>query len=359
MTARDDHARGDVIEARPLLSSLEDTDGASPGQDGSTGHASSTLSPDDDKSPGAARPLSSPVNSASVTIVSENAGRTPISSSPAASFGMTDFTKAKGDDARDDDHKAPTAVATELPEHGNDYTGGSPLAHSEHNMESMNSSLSLEAGRHNSHHDDYDDEEQGQHENAGLSAPLLTNIEAPSVTVATTQISPEDHLEHSRPRSGLRSAFMNMANSIIGAGIIGQPYAFRQAGLLMGILLLVGLTVAVDWTIRLIVVNSKLSGADSFQATVEFCFGRPGLIAISLAQWAFAYGGMIAFCIIVGDTIPHVLAALFPGLDDMPVLWLLTNRRAIIVLFVLGVSFPLSLYRDISKVSPFFCRFVP
>ena len=71
-----------------------------------------------------------------------------------------------------------------------------------------------------------------------------------------------------------------------GAGIIGQPYAFRQAGLLSGILLLIVLTVVVDWTIRLIVVNSKLSGANSFQATMEHCFGKSGLIAISVAQFA-------------------------------------------------------------------------
>lgn len=38
----------------------------------------------------------------------------------------------------------------------------------------------------------------------------------------------------------------------------------------------------VDWTIRLIVINSKLSGANSFQGTMETCFGRPGLIAISV-----------------------------------------------------------------------------
>jgi sodium-coupled neutral amino acid transporter 11 len=71
-----------------------------------------------------------------------------------------------------------------------------------------------------------------------------------------------------------------------------------------------------------------------------------------VAQWAFAFGGMVAFCIIIGDTIPHVIAAAFPGLYNMPVLWLLTNRRAIIVLFVLGISYPLSLYRDIALVSP-------
>ena len=58
----------------------------------------------------------------------------------------------------------------------------------------------------------------------------------------------------------------------------------------------------------------------------------------------------MAFCIIVGDSIPHVLTAVFPSLPTTPILWLLSDRRAIIVLFVLGVSFPLSLYRDIAKV---------
>lgn len=183
--------------------------------------------------------------------------------------------------------------------------------------------------------------------------PLLTDIEAPSVTLATSEdFFPEEHLESARPRSGMRMAFMNMANSIIGAGIIGQSYALRQAGMTMGIILLVGLTITVDWTIRLIVINSKLSGADSFQATMQHCFGKSGLIAISVAQWAFAFGGMIAFCIIVGDTIPHVLSALFPSLRNMSFLWLLTDRRAIIVIFVLGISYPLSLYRDIAKVRP-------
>ncbi|CAL3967458.1 hypothetical protein PZA11_003757 [Diplocarpon coronariae] len=187
--------------------------------------------------------------------------------------------------------------------------------------------------------------------------PLLTDIEAPSVTLATSPWGSDEDVhewaerERLRPKSGLLSAFMNMANSIIGAGIIGQPYALRQAGLLTGIILLIGLTIMVDWTIGLIVVNTKLSGSNSFQGTVEHCFGKSGLVAISIAQWAFAFGGMVAFGIIVGDSIPHVLAAVFPGLADVPVLGLLTDRKAVIVIFILGISYPLSLYRDIAKLA--------
>ncbi|EMD62622.1 hypothetical protein GGP41_003448 [Bipolaris sorokiniana] len=197
--------------------------------------------------------------------------------------------------------------------------------------------------------DDYMNDGEGQERTQRL--PLLTGIEAPSVTVAEQNFNPEDHLESARPRSGMRSAFMNMANSIIGAGIIGQPYAIRNAGLLTGTALLIGLTIIVDWTIRLIVINSKLSGTDSFQATVQHCFGKSGLVAISLAQWLFAFGGMVAFCVIIGDTIPKVLDSLFPSLEDMSFLWLLTNRRAVMIILILGISFPLSLYRDISKLA--------
>ena len=48
-------------------------------------------------------------------------------------------------------------------------------------------------------------------------APILTGIEAPTVTVADADLdfNAEDLLESARPKSGLRSAFMNMANSIM------------------------------------------------------------------------------------------------------------------------------------------------
>lgn len=112
--------------------------------------------------------------------------------------------------------------------------------------------------------EDYD-ASADQRRSLSQRAPLLTGIEAPSVTVASTDLNfnAEDLLESSRPKSGIKNAFMNMANSIIGAGIIGmthhlprgsrytegkhkgQPYAFRQAGLTMGIILLVALTITV------------------------------------------------------------------------------------------------------------------
>lgn len=50
----------------------------------------------------------------------------------------------------------------------------------------------------------------------GQRAPLLTDIEAPSVTIASEfELDPEDLLDSAKSKSGMRSAFMNMANSIM------------------------------------------------------------------------------------------------------------------------------------------------
>ncbi|KAG8936851.1 hypothetical protein FRC02_010713 [Tulasnella sp. 418] len=150
---------------------------------------------------------------------------------------------------------------------------------------------------------------------------------------------------------GMLDSIANMANSILGAGIIGLPYALRQAGFVTGVILLVLLCGVTDWTIRLIVINAKLSGRNSYIDIMDHCFGRSGRAAVSAFQFAFAFGGMCAFGIIIGDTIPHVIRSIFPNLSSTPVLSIFANRQFIVALCTVTVSYPLSLYRDIHKLA--------
>lgn len=163
----------------------------------------------------------------------------------------------------------------------------------------------------------------------------------------------EQQEEEQTGSSTMKMAFMNMANSILGAGIIGQPYAFRNSGLIGGILVMILLTVLIDWTLRLIIKNSILSQTKSYQDTVNYCFGVWGKIVLLVSIYSFAYGGCMAFCVIIGDTIPHVLKAFIPESitrSDGPLGWLFA-RNTIIVLFTTCISYPLSLNRDISKLA--------
>lgn len=73
--------------------------------------------------------------------------------------------------------------------------------------------------------------------------------------------------------------------------MIGLPYAVKQAGFVTGLILLVVLCGVTDWTIRLIVLNAKLSGRTSYIEIMHHCFGSSGRAAVSFFQFAFAFGG--------------------------------------------------------------------
>lgn len=58
-----------------------------------------------------------------------------------------------------------------------------------------------------------------------------------------------------------------------------------------GVVLLVVLCAVTDWTIRLIVINAKLSGRNSYIEIMHQCYGASGRAAVSFFQFAFAFGG--------------------------------------------------------------------
>ncbi|OCF33462.1 solute carrier family 38 (sodium-coupled neutral amino acid transporter), member 11 [Kwoniella heveanensis CBS 569] len=191
-----------------------------------------------------------------------------------------------------------------------------------------------------------------EHDDQSATAPLLS-----SGNDRGNGISEEEHElllaegPNSATRGTLMDAVTNMANSIIGAGIIGLPYAVAQAGFVTGIFLLIAIAIMSDWTIRLVILTSKLSGRDSYTETVHHCFGNAGAAAVAFFQFSFAFGGTAAFHVIIGDTIPRVISYIFPSLVEHAVLRLLVDRRVVILLCTLFVSFPLSLHRDMVKLS--------
>lgn len=156
----------------------------------------------------------------------------------------------------------------------------------------------------------------------------------------------------SRPRSGLAAAFFNMTNSIVGAGIVGIPAAFLNAGLLAAVVLMAALTAVNDWTLRLIIINTKLSGAQTYTGFVTHAFGSKGKVVVLLSQLLFAFGGAVGFCVIIGDSIPHVLRALFrSAVESSSFVDFVLSRNSVIVLCIVCISYPLSLIKDMSKLA--------
>eukprot|EP00560_Eucampia_antarctica_P001993 CAMPEP_0197835790 /NCGR_PEP_ID=MMETSP1437-20131217/26955_1 /TAXON_ID=49252 ORGANISM="Eucampia antarctica, Strain CCMP1452" /NCGR_SAMPLE_ID=MMETSP1437 /ASSEMBLY_ACC=CAM_ASM_001096 /LENGTH=141 /DNA_ID=CAMNT_0043441481 /DNA_START=25 /DNA_END=446 /DNA_ORIENTATION=+ len=64
---------------------------------------------------------------------------------------------------------------------------------------------------------------------------------------------PDSKVAVPNKQSGLFGASSNLVNSIVGAGIIGIPFAFRQSGLLVGLFLLLLVGYLTDKSLRIIV----------------------------------------------------------------------------------------------------------
>ncbi|XP_034059922.1 putative sodium-coupled neutral amino acid transporter 11 [Gymnodraco acuticeps] len=160
----------------------------------------------------------------------------------------------------------------------------------------------------------------------------------------TTLLTPQKAA--GEPRSSKISASFNFINSIIGSGIIGLPYALNQAGLPLGLMLLVAVCFIADYSIILLIKGSNLSGTNSYQSLVQSTFGFPGFVILSGLQFLYPFIAMVSYNITTGDTLTKVFQRI-PGVGPDHIL---AERHFAILLSTIAFTLPLSLYRNIEKL---------
>ncbi|XP_065840377.1 putative sodium-coupled neutral amino acid transporter 11 isoform X2 [Oscarella lobularis] len=153
------------------------------------------------------------------------------------------------------------------------------------------------------------------------------------------------HYTRSQLMGNESKAVFNFINSIIGAGIIGIPFALHEAGFILGVLLLTLVGIVTDYSILLLVKSGKIAGMDTYQDLMRKTFGKVGFYYLSAIQFLFPFLAMSGYVVIVGDNIPKVLE-LIPQLRGT----VLTEPHFIKFLVVIVVMLPLSLYRNISNL---------
>lgn len=147
-------------------------------------------------------------------------------------------------------------------------------------------------------------------------------------------------------KSGVFSASANLINFIVGAGIIGMPYAMKQSGLIAGVFLLLLVGWMTDKSLRLLVdmanYHPKLRKLDvhSYEDLASYPFGHVGSNFILFNMMVLAYGALLAYCLIIKDTVPTIL-----GYDEG---W---QREVILVITTLVIILPLSMQRDMASLA--------
>ena len=149
---------------------------------------------------------------------------------------------------------------------------------------------------------DDDDREQTT---AQLEAPLLEHDEAPT-NEAPEQIAeeaPEQTPEEpDEGRSTILGVGINLANAIVGSGIVGLPAALKDAGLGLGCLLLVGMALTVHVVVVALVRDAEVLKATCYGGLAKKALGSLGEVLVCGGQFVFDVGAALTYLIIFGDT---------------------------------------------------------
>ena len=147
--------------------------------------------------------------------------------------------------------------------------------------------------------------------------------------------------------STISQGVFNMTNTVVGAGIIGLPFALKEAGFWAGIGALIAMAVMTEMSLKLLMRSAIRARCDTYEALASAAFGRAGFWVVSMARFLFSGGAMLAFLMILADTVTSVVAAYSSDVDSDAL------RRWVI----LGASFaailPIVLLRDVTSLSRF------
>ena len=129
---------------------------------------------------------------------------------------------------------------------------------------------------------------------------------------------------------------------LIGAGLLGLPFALEECGFVFGIILflIVGLIDLIS--VDMLICTGAHVAKFSYEDLCKHCFGQPGFICIALCMMIFAFGGMCAYLIIIGDTMSVVFEYGFN--------WEI-GRNTTILTFTLLCIVPLCMVRDMRSLS--------
>lgn len=144
------------------------------------------------------------------------------------------------------------------------------------------------------------------------------------------------------PKSSVLGASFNLINAIVGAGIVGIPFAINQCSLILGVFTVILFAVLTVKSLRLLVETAKHVDVSTYERLAEASFGKAGFNSISIAMFIMSYGAMVGYLMIIKTNLSYLL-----GVDEENK----ELRRAVLVVASLLVIMPLSLQRDMSNLS--------
>ena len=142
------------------------------------------------------------------------------------------------------------------------------------------------------------------------------------------------------PTLSLFGGSINLLNSIIGAGILTLPFAYRQCGVFIAMIYQFLFALTSWYGLHLLLLSIPPDKPPSYERLSELAFGRGGWYLYSITAFISSYGSCITYIIVIGDEL-ELLGSDF-GIS--------LERPYILSTVVAFLIFPLSVMRNIASL---------
>ena len=96
---------------------------------------------------------------------------------------------------------------------------------------------------------------------------------------------------------------VNMVNGILGAGLLGMPFAFKSCGVVLGLVLLSLCLFTSRLSLHMLAQLGHATGLRSYEDLAQLAFGRTGTYAVNVCVILLNIGNIIAYMNIFVDTV--------------------------------------------------------
>lgn len=172
----------------------------------------------------------------------------------------------------------------------------------------------------------------------------------PSERSANTPLLMPSDVDHKSTHSGsasFSSSFINLANTIIGAGVLAMPHAMAILGIFGGLLVITFAGVTAGFGLYLLTRCAKYveSGSASFFTVSKKTYPNSAVL-FDLAIALKTFGVAVSYLIIISNLTPQVIHAAFPRAEDSTYLM---DRRFWLTVYMI-IIIPLSFLRRLDSL---------
>ena len=139
---------------------------------------------------------------------------------------------------------------------------------------------------------------------------------------------------------------------MVGGGSLSLPYAFSQAGIGVGLFILVCVAICADFTVYASVACSRRSERDrntpeSFEEVARYAFGERGKKLTMFLVFLTTYIAVMAYAILLRDLASPLAERLFNGGDEFT----MVEQNICMIILVLLVT-PLMFLKNMTSLKP-------